>query len=116
MLPAHFLGDVMRHVARRPHVLRNRLVLDVDRHRDMRHAAIGQRGPAGERYDIGRVGSAHDASVVDGDVHVELVQLDVLLRIGLEQIVELQAGDREHRRLIELRVIEPVQEVNAARS
>ena len=59
MLPAHLLRDVMRYVARRSHVLRNRLILHVDRHGDMRHAAIGERGPAGERHGIGRVGRAH---------------------------------------------------------
>ena len=115
MLPAHFLRDVVRHVARRSHVLRDRLVLHVDRHGDMRHAAIGERSPAGERHDIGRMGRAHDARVVDGDVHVKLVELHVLLREGVEKVVELEAGDGEHRRLIEFGVIESVQEMDAAR-
>ena len=92
------------------------LVLYVDWHSHMRDTPIGEGGAAGESGDVLSMRGAHDASVVDGDVHVELVELDVLLRIGLEQIVELQAGDREHRRLVELRVIKPVQEVNAARS
>ena len=92
------LRDVMRHVARRPHVLRHRLVLHVDRDGDMRHAAIGERGPAGERHDILDMRRAHDPRVVDGDVHEKLVELHVLLRVGVEQIVELQAGDGEHRR------------------
>ena len=114
MLPAHFLGDVMRHVARRSHVLRDRLVLHVDRYGDMRHATIGERGPTGERHDIGSMGRAHDPRVVDGDVHVKLVELDVLLREGMEQVVELEAGDGEHRRLIQFGVIKSVQEMNPA--
>ena len=55
----------------------------------MRHAAIGERSSAGERHDIGSMGRAHDPRVVDGDVHVKLVELHVLLREGVEKVVEL---------------------------
>ena len=50
----------------------------------------------------------HDAFVENGDIHEKLVESHVLLRIGSDQIVKLQPGDREHRLSVEFRVIEPV--------
>src|SRR5205814_3193160 len=58
---------------------------------------------------------AHDARVVDAGIDEGLVELDVLLREGVDEIVKLQAGDRQHRGAVELRVIEPVEQMNAAR-
>ena len=66
-------------------------------HGDVRHAAAGQRRAAGELDDVLDVRRAHDPRVVDADVHEQLVELDVLLRVGADQVVVLQAGDREHR-------------------
>ena len=57
---------------------------------------------------------AHDAAVVDADVHEQFVELDVLLRERVQEIVELQPGDGENRLLVQVRVVQPVQQVNAA--
>ena len=58
---------------------------------------------------------AHDPLVIDADIHKELVEGDILLGVSADQIVELQAGDRQHRRPIHLGVVEAIQEVNASR-
>jgi len=106
----------MRQIARRALRPLDRLRLKIDRHRHMRHAAIGKRGAAGEFDRIFDMRRPHHPHVVLGDVHEEFVELDVLLRVGAEKVMELQAGNRQHRHPVELRVIEPVQEVNSAGS
>ena len=55
------------HVALRSLVLDLQL-LQVDREGDVRDAAAGERGAAGEIGDVLDVRRAHDAHVVDGDV------------------------------------------------
>ena len=54
--------------------------------------------------------------VVDAHVHEKLVELDVLLRVRVDQVVELKAGDRQHRLAVELGVVEAVEQMNAARA
>ena len=55
----------------------------------------------------------HDALVEDRDIHEQLVQIDVLLIVHADQVVERVSGDREHRLLIALRVVEAVEQMNA---
>src|SRR3546814_1534860 len=62
------------------------------------------------------MGWSHDARVVHADVHEELVQLDILLGVGIKEVMELQAGDREHRNAVELRVVKAVEQMHAART
>jgi hypothetical protein len=59
------------------------------------------------------VGS-HNAGVIDADVHKELVQLDVLLGKGFNQVMKLKPGDGKHGLAVELGVIEPVEKVDAS--
>ena len=106
----------MRNVALRALALFDFLFLQIDRKGDVGNAAIRKRGAAGQIGDVFHVGRAHDALVEDGDVHEELVERDVLLRIGADQVVKLQAGDRQHRLAVELGVVESVQQMNAART
>src|SRR5262249_43091072 len=82
----------------------------------MGDTAIGQRGPAGELDDVLHMGGAHDPRVVDADVEEQLVELDVLLRQRVEQIMKLQSGDREHRLPIKLGVVESIEQMDAART
>src|SRR5579883_451948 len=90
--------------------------LHVYRDRHVCNAPVGERSTAGELDDILDVARAHYARVVDADIHEELVELHVLLRERLEQVVELETGDRQDRLTVELGVIEPIEEVNAAGS
>src|ERR1051326_1492636 len=56
----------------------------------------------------------HNSLVIGGDIKVELVEGDILLRVRPDEIVELKSGDRQNRLAVELRVIKTIQEVNAA--
>src|SRR5437764_7211378 len=104
---------MMRPVSLRAHLV-DRQFLHVDRHRHMRDAAIGEGRAAGELDDVLGVRRTHDAVVVFADIDEELVELDILLRLGGQQVVELKPGDRQYRDTVEFGVVEPVQQVNAA--
>ena len=76
---------------------------------DVRDAAITQGRAArqvGHRRDVCR---AHDPRVVNRDVHKKLVEIDVLLGMGIDQVVEMMTRDREHGLAVELGVIKTVQ-------
>ena len=88
--------------------------LEIDRHGDVRDAPVGERRAAGEFDDVLGVGRPHHAAVVDAHVHEQLVEFDILLRVGVRQIVVLKARDRQDRLAVELGVIEPVEQVDAA--
>ncbi len=60
------------------------------------------------------MGRAHDPVVVDADVDEQLVEFHVLLRVRVDKIVELQAGDGQHGLAVELCVVEAVEEMDAA--
>ena len=77
----------------------------------MRHAAAsvgGADGQVGDRRDLHWI---DDHLVVAGDAGVQPVQLDLLLVAG----AGLPAGDRQHRRVIQPGVLQPGQQVHAAR-
>ncbi len=82
----------------------------------MRHGAPRQRGLDRLVDDVLDVRWTHDPLIVLGDVHVELVEIDVLLIVSADQIVERVAGDGEYRLAIALRVVQAVEEMDAARS
>ena len=80
----------------------------------MRHSAIGQRGLDGLVQYVHHVRRPHDPLVVEGDVHVQLVEIEVLLVMSADHVVESVAGDGQHGLAVELRVVETVEQVNAA--
>jgi len=90
------------------------LVLKVGRDVDVGHAAARERGAAGEVRDVGDVGGTHHSRVVDGDVHEQPVEIDVLLGMGVDEVVVGVPRHREHGLAVELRVVEAVQEVDPA--
>src|SRR5205823_2781413 len=55
-----------------------------------------------------------DALVVDGHVHEDLVELDVLLSEGADQVVVGHAGDGEDRCAVHLGVVQAVQQMQPA--
>ena len=75
-------------------------------------AAIGRAHRHVDHID--RMSRAHDALVEDRNVHVKLVEIDVLLVIHADQVVKSVPGDGEHRLQIALGVIETIEQVNAA--
>ncbi|HEX3943765.1 MAG TPA: hypothetical protein VHW69_06740 [Rhizomicrobium sp.] len=82
----------------------------------MRYAAARESGAAGLFGDILHVRGAHYAFVVYADVHEELVERDVLLGVGADEVVELHAGDGENGLAVHFGVVEAVQKVDAAGS
>jgi hypothetical protein len=88
-----------------------RRVLQVDWERDVADAVVGQCRSTGEVGDTLDVLGAHHPDVVLGDVGEDFVELDVLLRMGTDQIVIRKSREREHWLTIELGVVEPVEQM-----
>src|SRR3546814_3117444 len=74
----------------------------------MGRLAIGERGADGELDDILDMGRPHDPRAVGAGIHEQLVELNILLGVGVEEVVELQPGDRQHRLAVELGVVNAV--------
>src|SRR5690349_14339562 len=111
---AHELGNMLRHIALRTQVLAHLLVLDVDWNGDVGDTPISKGGAACQLGDILNMRRPHYTGVVNADVHEQLVELDILLGVGMQEVVELQTRDRKHWLTIELGVVEPVQQMNPA--
>ena len=105
---------MVRDVALRTVVGGHLLGLRVDRHGDVSDAPVGERRAAGELDDVLGVGRAHDAAVIDAHVHEQLVELDILLGVGVQQIMVLKARDGDDGLAVELSVVKTVEEVDAA--
>ena len=56
----------------------------------------------------------HHARAVNRNIQKHAVEVDILLRMRVDQIVKMMPGDREHRLAVHLRVIKSIQQVNAA--
>ncbi len=65
-------------------------------------------------HDVDDVARTHHALVVDRDIHEDLGQVDVLLIVRANQVVEGVPGDRQHRLVVHLGVVEPIEQVDAA--
>ena len=92
------------------------LLLHIDGNGEMRHAFARKRCAAGQRHRRLDLGSAEDGSGMLRRVSEQSDMIDILLGAGLYQVMIGQAGDRQHRRPVELGVIKPVQQMDAART
>ncbi len=78
------------------------VVLHIDGNRNVRDTAIAEGGATGHADNALDVRGAHHPHVVVRDVHEDLIELDVLLRVRADEIVELC-------------VVQSVEQVNASR-
>ena len=83
---------------------------------DVRDSAPAQGAAAGQVCDVADMFGSHHARVVKRYIHEQAVEINILLGVGIDQIVEVMPGDRQHRLAIEFGIIESVQQMNAARS
>ena len=51
---------------------------------------------------------SHDALVVNSDIHEQLVERDILLGVGADEVMKLQAGNGQHRLTIQFGVIQSI--------
>ncbi len=96
-------------------VVRAGPVLDVLGDRDVGDAAAAPGRSDRLVDDVVDVGRPHDALVVDGHVHEQLVEVHVLLVVRADQVVKGVAGDGQHRLAVALGVVQAVEQVDAAR-
>ena len=90
------------------------LFLQIRRERNVRHAAATDGGAARQVDQALDVRRTHDSLVEHGHILEQLVQFHILLGQRPDQIVEMHAGDRQHRLAVQLRVVKAVQQMNAA--
>ena len=90
--------------------------LQVEREGDVRHATLRDGGSHSEVDEVDNVRRAHDPLVEDGDVLEQVIQVDVLLVQGSDQVVVGHAGEGQDRRLVHLGVIQTVQQVDRTRA
>src|SRR5437660_7353768 len=97
-------------------VVSERLLLEIDGESDVGDATKGEGRPArriDERHDMLR---AHYLLVVNRDVLEKRKQVDFVLIMRADQVVVGLTGNGENGRTVELRVVQPVEQVNRART
>src|SRR5438874_1479740 len=62
------------------------------------------------------MGRSHDAGVVGRHICEDLVEFHILLGMCVDEIMKLEAGNREHGGTVQLGIVKTIQEVDAARS
>ena len=85
------------------------MLLQIDGEIDVRDAAITKRRAARQMSHLFDVRRSHDSGVVDRDVHEDTIEVDVLLRMSINQIMIVMPRDRQHRLAVKLGVIESIQ-------
>ena len=51
---------------------------------------------------------AHDALIVSGHIHEQLVEIDILLIVGANQVMKSMARDGEHREAVAFSVVKTI--------
>ncbi len=91
--------------------------LDVVRHDDAGHRALGERDPQRAIDHVSQLlGRRDHLAVLARDVLEEREEIDLLLVAAAERGQRLLADDRDDGLVVELRVVEAVQEMDRARA
>src|ERR1043166_9334944 len=98
----------MGNVARRPLLVSDFCLLQVDRKGKVRHAAIPEGHTAGQVGQVFDMGWPHDSFIKYCDIDKKFVERYILLCISSNEIVELKAGDGEYRCSIQLSVVKAI--------
>src|SRR5918996_1373267 len=97
-------------------MLSYRLLLQVDGKINMCDPAIAKRGAACQVSDLFNMGRAHDSRIVDSDIHKDAIQINILLRMRIDEVVIMVAGDSQDGLAVQLCVVKSVQQMNASRT
>ena len=83
--------------------------MQVDREINVRNAPAAERGAASQMRDIVDVFRSHHAGVVNRHVHEYAIQINILLRVRIDQIVIVVPGNRQDRLAVQLRIIKSIE-------
>ena len=96
---------------------RIRLLLQVRGNHQRRGSAARERGANGAVQRVGQLAGNVDLDeVVAGHIFEEALQVDLLLIVASHRAAGGLADDRDHRDVVELRVVEAVEQVDGARA
>src|SRR3569623_977892 len=101
-------------VRRAAHFVRYGPLLVVLGNADVRHSSTSICRPDRHIHDIHGMCWTHDALIELSYIHVELVQIHILLVVHSDEVVEGVTSNGEDRGLITLGIVETVEKVNAA--
>jgi pyruvate dehydrogenase (quinone) len=103
---ANHVSDEFARGARRPepHEIQA-LVLNIHGNRHMRNTSSRQRRAASKFCNVLSVCRSHNALVEDSHILKQAIKRNVLLRVRPNQVVKLEACDRQYGLPIELRVV-----------
>ena len=82
----------------------------------MRDALCGERRTTRGIDEAACLAGAHELLVEDGDILEQRKQIDLLLVMHAKEVMIGLAGDGEHGCAVELRVVQPVEQMNRAGS
>ena len=80
----------------------------------MRYPAMTQGRATRQMSHITNMFRTHDPRVIQSHVHEQAIQVHVLLRKGIDEIMKMMAGDRQHRLSIELGIIQAIKQMNSS--
>jgi len=90
--------------------------LHIDWNSDVGDTSRRKRRANRQIGDTFYVGATHDPLVEMSHVDEQLVECDVLLGERAYEVAVLQTSDSQNRRMVHLRIIETIQQMNAARA
>src|SRR6185437_10302063 len=108
------VAAVRRDVRGRTLVLRLRPLLNILGYRDMTDSSASQRSLDCLVDDVDEMGWTHHPLVVGGDIHIQLVEIDILLIVSADQVVKGMARNGKDRLQVAFCVVETVQKMNAS--
>src|SRR4051812_35114815 len=88
--------------------------LKVDGKIQMRNATPAQGGATREMCDIRNVLRSHHTCRIERHVHKNTIEVDILLRVRIDQVVEMVSGYRQDRLAIEFGIVKAVQKMYSA--
>ena len=80
----------------------------------MGNAVISHSSSTSQVGDVLYVRGTHDSLIENSNIREKFVEGYILLRVGSDEIVELQSSDRQHRLGVELGIVETIQQMDTA--
>src|SRR5262245_29335509 len=92
------------------------LFLEIYREINVCDPTVAERLTAGEIRHVLYMGDSHHPGAIERNVRKDAIEVDILLRVSVDEIVEMMPGQSQHRLAVQLRVVEPIEQVDPTRA